>query len=195
MCQSRARAPAGPLTAPPRGKGSKLSKCRVYSWKGCVPPPCHAMPHTAEDLHAHCTAIHLRSLRLPRGSQVDLLIPEHCASTRHAMAVSPFPQVTFLSVSPPISQELLWRRVEMAGALRGRGTLHPSSARYVCWCRHHCRLLRNKCHPLPHSPASPDVITVLWTVLTQEGRLDIWPLPLGRAFSLSPLSQDTGLSL
>lgn len=100
VCQSRARAPAGPLTAP-RGKGSKLSKCRVYSWKGRIPPPCHAIPHAAEDLHAHCTAIHLCSLQLPRGSQVDLSIPKHCASTHCPMTVSPFPQVIFLSVSLP----------------------------------------------------------------------------------------------
>lgn len=88
------------LTAP-RGKGSKLSKCRVYSGKGRVPPPCHAIPHTAEDLHAHCTAIHLCSLWLPCRSQVDLSIPKHCASTPCPMTVSPFPQVMFLSVSLP----------------------------------------------------------------------------------------------
>lgn len=92
----------------------------------------------------------------------------------------------------PISQELLWRRVGMAGALGGRGTRHPSGARYMCWCIHHPRLLWDMCHLLPHSPASPDAITVLWTVLTQEGCLDVQPLPFSRAFPLSPPSQDTG---
>lgn len=80
----------------------------------------------------------------------------------------------------------------MAGALGGCGTLHPSSARYVCQCVHHPRLLWNVCHPLSHSRASSDAITVLWTVLTQEGCLDIQPLPFGMAFPLSPPSQDTG---
>lgn len=80
----------------------------------------------------------------------------------------------------------------MAGALGGCGTLSPSSVRYVCWCVHHPRLLWDLCRPLPHSRASPDTITVLWTVLTQEGCLDIWPLPFSMAFPLFPPSQDTG---
>lgn len=83
------------------GKGSKLSKCRVYSRKGRAPRPWHATARTAEDPHAHCTAIHLCSLRPPRGSRADLSIPKHCASTHCPVAVSPFPQVTFLPVSPP----------------------------------------------------------------------------------------------
>lgn len=77
----------------------------------------------------------------------------------------------------PISQELLWRSVGMAGALGGCGTRCPSGARYMCWCVHNPRLVWDMCHLLPHSPASPDAITVLWTVLTQEGCLDVRPLP------------------
>lgn len=102
-------------------------------------------------------------------------------------------QVTLLSVSPPSPKSCCRERWGWLVLLEAVAHCVPPvpgmcAGVYV----HHPRLLWDMCHPLPHSRASSDAITVLWTVLTQEGCLDIWPLPFGMAFPLSLPSQDTG---
>lgn len=187
LCQSRARAPAGPLTAP-RGKGSS-SPSAVFTSEGTRSPslPCHAPRCTgpARSLLCHPALQPLASHRSHWGCGYPSTVPAPMGPWQYHRAM-------LLSVSPPSPKSCCgggWGWLVLSWAT---GTLCPSGARCVCWCTKHPRLLWDMCHPLPHSPASPAAITVLWTVLTQEGCLDVQPLPFGRALPLCPPSQDTG---
>lgn len=79
-----------------RGKGWKLSKCRVYSWKGhspSLPRPTPRCRGPAHSLHCHPPG------SLPAGPG-DLLMPRHCASTHPCMAQSPVPRSRFSLCHP-----------------------------------------------------------------------------------------------
>lgn len=105
MCQRQARALAGPLTAP-RGKGSKLSKCRVYSGKGQF--PLLATPYPT--LQRICTLIALPSTSgasgFPVGARWICQYPSTVPAPIVPWQYHQFPGHASLCVTS-ISQELL----------------------------------------------------------------------------------------
>lgn len=153
--------------------------------------PVLAMPYPM--LQRTCTLIALPSTTGAWGFSVEARWICQCLSTVPAPIIPwqchQFPKSRFSPCHPYLPRAAVEKGGDGSCSWRP-----PSSARYTCWCIHHPRLVWDMCHLLPHCPASPDAITVLWTVLTQEGCLDVWPLPFSKAFPppLPPKTQCPG---
>lgn len=160
----RPRAQAGPPAAPEGQKAPSYSKCRVYSWKGSVLLFPTAVPHAAEDLRAHCTAIHDRTLLLsPLELGGSAGTQTWCRRPTCPLAMSPVPRPTLLSPFHPRLPGVIagkgggcwcfWRAVAQLAAAQPAGCIP------VCWwalaalVRAPCspRLALGRCHPLPCS--------------------------------------------